>query len=210
MTLIRDSSRQIGEIIRVISEIASQTNLLALNAAIEAARAGEAGRGFAIVAEEVRRLAQRCASAANETAQVVAEAQSTTERGVASAEKVQRDFASITSDVAAIRALVEETKSVSDRQAEEIGSISNALLELRSGTSNLAEQSSRSARFASDLNGCATELNRDSAELSQFLGVPPPAPATQDLPSPVSPSASPPPSRASGRKVSPDRCITAA
>jgi methyl-accepting chemotaxis protein len=66
MEQIRSSSTQIGEIIAVISEIASQTNLLALNAAIEAACAGEHGLGFAVVVDEVRKLAQRSNEAAGE------------------------------------------------------------------------------------------------------------------------------------------------
>src|SRR5690625_3228024 len=75
---ICDSSAQIGEIIRVIGDIADQTNLLALNAAIEAARAGDQGRGFAVVADEVRKLAERTTSATKEIADMITRIQHNT------------------------------------------------------------------------------------------------------------------------------------
>jgi methyl-accepting chemotaxis protein len=81
MDEINTSSKKIADIIGVIDEIASQTNLLALNAAIEAARAGEAGHGFAVVAEEVRDLAQRSARAANEIKQLIQDSTNKVEEG---------------------------------------------------------------------------------------------------------------------------------
>jgi methyl-accepting chemotaxis protein len=172
MTDISNTSRRIQETVSAIDEIAFQTNLLALNAAIEAARAGESGRGFAVVADEVRRLASRCATSARETAEVVAQAQATTARGVQAAVQVERDFASITKDIAQVRTLVDETAASSTRQASGAESITTALKELSSGTSQLAEKASRSAQFASDLHAHAVQTEADAAALTNFLSVP--------------------------------------
>src|SRR5215469_6179222 len=96
MKEITDSSNKISKIIKVIDEIAFQTNILALNAAVEAARAGEAGMGFAVVAEEVRNLAQRSAQAAKDTADLIAESVSRSNDGKNKLNQVSNAMGSIT------------------------------------------------------------------------------------------------------------------
>ena len=113
MGRIRTSSNQIGEIIQVISEIASQTNLLALNAAIEAARAGEHGLGFAVVADEVRKLAERSNQAAREIASLIKESTGRVQEGAALSEEAGKSLRMILEGVKVTAAEIAGISSVS-------------------------------------------------------------------------------------------------
>ena len=109
MAGIEDASSRVTRIIRTIDEIAFQTNILALNAAVEAARAGEAGAGFAVVAEEVRRLAQRSAQAARDTATLIEESSDRAREGTTRLKHVS----------SAVTAFTRQMSGVQDARADD-------------------------------------------------------------------------------------------
>lgn len=167
---IAASGQRITTIVQSIDEIAFQTNLLSLNAAIEAARAGESGRGFAVVADEVRRLAQRSAAAARETAELIEGAQTNTQRGVLAAQSVERDFSSISAQIGKVRTVLEQSVTGAQRQMEEVRTMSAALDQLRTGTTQASQQAARLAEFAAHLREHSREVDAGAALLGSFLG----------------------------------------
>ena len=127
MTGIETSSKQIGNIIGVIDEIAFQTNLLALNAGVEAARAGEAGRGFAVVATEVRALAQRSADAAREIKALISASSREVESGVHLVGETGQALTRIAEQVARLNAIIADIASSAQEQSTGLNQVNSAV-----------------------------------------------------------------------------------
>ncbi len=142
---ITTSSDKISKIIKVIDEIAFQTNILALNAAVEAARAGEAGMGFAVVAEEVRNLAQRSAQAAKDTATLIEESIGRSGEGRTKLGKVEEAIRSITESSQKVKALVDDVNLSSSEQARGSEQIANAITQMEQVTQQAAASAEQSA-----------------------------------------------------------------
>jgi len=130
MEAIEHSSNQVVKIVKSIDEIAFQTNILALNAAVEAARAGEAGAGFAVVAEEVRSLAQRSAAAANESAEKIEASITNSKQGSECLKSVGESFNLIGSKIKETDNLVAEIALAAKEQAQGIEHITQAVQEM--------------------------------------------------------------------------------
>ena len=167
---IKKSSDQTAKIIKTIDEIAFQTNLLALNAAVEAARAGEAGQGFAVVAEEVRNLAQRSAEAARDTSALIEGAQKNADAGVRVTEEVVTSISAAREVAGKVAQLVSEISSASTEQTQGLEQINIAVSEMDKVTQQNAANAEESASAAEELSAQAQELNAAVEELSQMVG----------------------------------------
>ncbi len=171
------AGKQIGEIIQVVDEIADQTNLLALNAAIEAARAGEAGRGFAVVADEVRKLAERTSMATKQVTNVVKNIQALTSQaiqsikvvetqaddGVVLAEKAHEALQTIVQSSAGVQTMVHTMSSSTVEQAQSAEQVAT-------GIESIAQASQQNASAAHALTDTGASLRTTTSKLRALLG----------------------------------------
>jgi len=167
MTRLEEDSGKIGNIIEVIEDIAEQTNLLALNAAIEAARAGEQGRGFAVVADEVRKLAERSGNATKQIAVIVRGMQENTRESVQAFEqssdlsrKTGESFHSIAEMVNFAGEKVSEIAAASEEQAAQSSSVLLSVETISSAAQQSAASSEETAATAQSLAQLAEDLQQ--------------------------------------------------
>jgi len=169
MDAIKSSGDDISKIIKTIDEIAFQTNILALNAAVEAARAGEAGAGFAVVAEEVRNLAQRSAQSAKETAAKIEDSVKKSDHGVRISDKVAKSLGEIVEKARKMDALVAEIATASNEQTQGIGQVNTAVSQMDKVTQSNAGNAEETAAAAEELSAQAISMQEATAELRKLV-----------------------------------------
>jgi methyl-accepting chemotaxis protein len=167
------AAQEIGDVVKLITAIAEQTNLLALNATIEAARAGEAGRGFAVVASEVKSLASQTAKATDEISSHIAGMQGATQESVAAIKEIGDTIAQISSIASTIASAVEEQGSATQEIARSVQTVAQGtheaaanILEVNRGA---AETGSASGDVLESARTLSSESTRLREELDRFM-----------------------------------------
>ncbi|SLM33215.1 Methyl-accepting chemotaxis sensory transducer (modular protein) [Desulfamplus magnetovallimortis] len=166
VTRLGDAARDISKITEAITEIAEQTNLLALNATIEAARAGEAGKGFAVVASEIKNLATQTTEATLDIRNKIAEIQTSTQETINEVSTISGVFTEVNEIVSTIAAAVEEQSAAASEVSDNIQQASLGIVEVNE---NVAQTSQVSAEIASDIhvvNNVAETMSQKSGQMN--------------------------------------------
>lgn len=162
-------SSEIGQILGVITSIASQTNLLALNAAIEAARAGEYGRGFAVVAEEVRKLAEQSATSAKEIRELVERVQDYTKEAVDAVHRGSQEVEVCNTKAADADRVLTEIVSTAEETASTIRTITDALDDVKRGSQEVMSVVDNVAAISQENSAATEEMAAGSSEVASAV-----------------------------------------
>jgi methyl-accepting chemotaxis protein len=169
MKKLGDSSAEIGNVIKVITSIAEQTNLLALNATIEAARAGEAGKGFAVVASEVKDLAQETARATEDISTRVQAIQGDTTGAVTAIEEITRVIARISDFQTTIASAVEEQTATTSEMNRSVSEAASGTGEIAQNITGVAEAARSTSQGVTEAQQTTNELARMSSDLNTLV-----------------------------------------